>query len=254
MTIIIVLVLPEGIILGADTQTTIYITEKDKNGKERAIPVNFFRNSQKIFDISVNNKIFALSQFGIANPGGKPLSNHVFSIREILMKKNESELNSVSSVSEIIISYFKQFKEEQRLGLGFYISGFNKENSKVIPCIHLIRFYKSQDGNFEIKNEQVRKVIKIEDYGLSWAGEGNWIIAKLLKLSDPDRNIPRSSISYHLLSLKDGVELTEYLIDTVIGFERFQSRFPSCGGKSRIAVLTPREFKFMGQDETDLLI
>jgi len=239
MTIITVLVLPEGIILGADTQTTIFISEKDSSGNEKFTPVNFFRNSQKIFDLTVRNKnIFALSQFGIANPGGKPLSTHVFSIREILEREEDNKLNSVESVSEIILTYFKQFSEKQRFGLGFYISGFNKEEDKVIPCVHLINFKKSQNGNYEVEDTQVFK----GTYNIAWAGEGGWIISKLIKLSDPNKGIPRSVIPYSLLSLNDGVELTEYLINTVIGFERFQSRFPSCGGKARISVLTPKEY------------
>jgi len=254
MTIVTVLVLPEGIVLGADTQTTLSVIEKDQSGKEKIRPVNFFRNAQKIFNISINKNILALSQFGNANPGGKPLSNHVFSLRELLAKVNDSDLSSVKSVSDKIIEYFSQFEDQQKKGLGTYLSGFDKEDDKVIPCIHLIRFFQDQNGEFQIENKEMRKFATIKDYGLNWAGEGSWIITKLLKLSDKSQNIPKSSIPFHLLSLQDGVDLTEYLINTVIGFEKFQTRFPTCGGKSRIAVLTPRKFEFMGNNEPNLLI
>jgi len=165
--------------------------------------------------------VIVLSQFGIANPGGEPLSNHVFSIRELLEKADESELNSVKSISEKTITYFKEFNEEQGKGLGFYVSGIDKENGIVIPCVHLIRFYKKNDGTHEIENKQIRKISTIKDYGLSWAGEGSWIISKLLRLSDQKSGIPAAAISFHLLLLKDGVELTEYLINSVIDFEKF---------------------------------
>jgi len=245
MTIVTVLVSPEGIVLGADTQTTISVKRN---------PVNFFRNAQKIFDISTNKNVLALSQFGNAYPGGKPLSNHVFSIREILAKGNDSELSTIESVSNKIIEYFSQFEDKHKLGLGFYVSGFDKEDNKVVPCIRLVNFYKDANGEFQIHNKQQRKVETTKDYGLNWNGEGTWIISKLLKLSDKEQNIPQSSIPFHLLSLQDGIDLTEYLISTVIGFERFQTRFPMCGGKARIAILTPRNFTFIGSSQSELLI
>ena len=254
MTIVTVLVSPEGIVLGADTQTTISIRKKNESGKILLNPVNFFRNAQKIFDISINKNILALSQFGNAFPGGKPLSNHVFSIRELLAKGNDSDLSTIESVSDKIIEYFSQFEDQQKQGLGFYVSGFDKENGKVVPCIRFIQFRKDTKGIFQIQNIQKVKVEGSKDYGLSWNGEGSWIISKLLKLSDKTQNIPQSSIPFHILSLQDGVELTEYLINTVIGFERFQTRFPTCGGKSIIAVLTPRNFTFIGNNEPNLLI
>lgn len=250
-----VLVSSEGIILGADTQTTIIIKKKDKSGEDIFTPVNFFRNSQKIFNISIKSKkIIGLSQYGLANPGGKPLSTHIFSIRELLKKKEASKLNTIELISNIIVEYFEQFGHEQTLGLGFYISGFDEIENAAIPCVHNIFFGKNKEGKFIVENNQVRRISSIQDYGLSWAGEGNWIISKLLKLSDPEQKIPKTAIPYHLFSLKDGIELTEYLINTVIGFERFQSRFPTCGGEVRIATLTPREFCFINQKATDLLI
>ena len=54
--------------------------------------------------------------------------------------------------------------------------------------------------------------------------------------------------------LKDGVEFTDYLIRSVIGLERFTTTFPTCGGKVRIAILTPKEFRFIKDLDEDILI
>ena len=134
------------------------------------------------------------------------------------------------------------------------IQNLNKEDNKLVPCIHLINFYKDANGDFQIHNKQKRKIETTKDYGLSWNGEGSWIISKLLKLSDKTLKIPQSSIPFHLLSLQDGIDLTEYLIRTVIGFERFQTRFPMCGGKVRLIILTPRNLTFIWNNESELLI
>ncbi|KKM74255.1 hypothetical protein LCGC14_1402170 [marine sediment metagenome] len=256
MTIVTVLYIPEGIILGSDTQATIFKMQKDSSGKEIFSPVNAYINAQKIFDISPKKYDirFALSQFGIAKPGKKPLSTHVFTIRELLNKKDKSELLLVEKVVDYIISYFSKFEHKDVNRLGFYLCGFDIEDENFVPCVFLIYFYIDNEGKFQIKKDLVSKP-KIEtDYTVSWSGEGSWIITKLLNLADPAQNIPKAEIPYHLLSLKDGVEFTEYLINTVIGFERFQSKFPKCGGKVNLAVLTPREFLFLNRKKDDLFI
>ncbi|MHA1381782.1 MAG: hypothetical protein ACTSRG_25715 [Candidatus Helarchaeota archaeon] len=45
--------------------------------------------------------------------------------------------------------------------------------------------------------------------------------------------------------------MSQFLVNTVIGFEKFQNWFPMCGGKVKIALLTPREFKFLNVKEED---
>ncbi len=249
MTIITILYLPEGLVLGSDTQSTIFV---------KGNPVNSFKNSQKIFNISVENGKYnyALSQSGIAMPGKKPLSTHIYSIRELLSlnKYSDENFKSIEKITDIIIEYFEKFDKTDLFGLMFYISGFDQEDNKVIPCVYLVQFTKDQNGDLDVKKKLVAKPEKKEEYGLAYAGEGNWIISKLLKLSDPSLGIPKRSIPYHLLSLKDGVEFTDYLIRSVIGLERFTTTYPTCGGKVRIAILTPKEFRFISDLDEDLLI
>ncbi len=249
MTIITILYIPEGIVLGSDTQMTIHAKGK---------PVNSFKNSQKFFNISIENGKYnyALSQAGKAMPGRKPLSTHIYTIRELLSLNgySDEDFKSMSKVTDIIIEYFKGFEKDNLIGSFFYFSGFDQEDNKVIPCIYSIQFIKTKDGKLEVKKKLVAKPEKREKYGLAYAGKGQWIISKLLKLSDPSQGIPKRSIPYHLLSLKDGVEFTDYLIRSVIGLEKFTSTFPSCGGKVRVAILTPKEFRFIKDLEEDLLI
>lgn len=249
MTIITILYLPEGLVLGSDTQLTISV---------KGNPVNSFKNSQKIFNISVENGKYnyALSQTGNATPGKKPLSTHIYSIRELLSPKeySDDDFKSLDKITDIIVEYFKKFDKADLFGLFFYISGFDHEDNKVIPCVFLVKFVKDKDGDLEVKKNLVARAEKKENYGLAYAGEGQWIISKLLKLSDPSQRIPNRGIPYHLLSLKDGVEFTDYLIRSVIGLERFTTTFPTCGGKVRIAILTPKEFRFISDLDEDLLI
>ena len=249
MTIITILYLPEGLVLGSDTQLTIFV---------KGNPVNSFKNSQKIFNISVENGKYnyALSQAGIAMPGKKPLSTHIYSIRELLSlnEYSDDDFKSMDKLTDIIVEYFKEFDKADLFGLFFYISGFDQEDNKVIPCVYSVKFIKDQKGDLEVKKQLVAKAEKKENYGLAYAGEGQWIISKLLKLSDPSQGIPKRGIPYQLLSLKDGVEFTDYLIRSVIGLERFTTTFPTCGGKVRIAILTPKEFRFISDLDEDLLI
>jgi len=248
MTIVTVLSIPEGIILASDTQTTIY----QINASQQPIPINDFKNAQKIFEISPENGpvIAALSQFGIANPAGKPLSSHIFSIRNIL-KEELGNLTTVDSIADKIITYFRQFPNNELVGLGFFLSGFDFEEGAYSARVLFISFTINKEKEFKVdKSISIKK----GTFTIAWAGEGGWIINKLLNLSDEAGKIPRASIPYNVLSLKDGVELSHYFINTVIGFERFQSRYPQCGGKVKIAVLTPFKFKFLNVQEEELYI
>jgi hypothetical protein len=236
MTIVTVLSIPEGFVLGADTQTTIY---RDDN------PVNALFNGQKIFDISFPEKgmILALSQFGLANPGGQPLSSHIYSIRELL-RNSITIKTQPQQVAEMIIKYFTDLGNLPQLqGLGFYLVGFIKSGAKFEKLKFLIGF-----------TPEPQLTRYPQEFGLRWSGSGAWIISKLLNLSDESQGIPPSDIPYAVLTLKDGVECTQFLISTVIGFEKFQAKFPMCGGSPRIALLTPREFRFLNLTSTDLFI
>ncbi|MFO7797865.1 MAG: hypothetical protein ACQERB_05695 [Promethearchaeati archaeon] len=254
MTIITILGIPEGFILGSDTQTTLSKIIKKNDKKKEIIPVNFFRNAQKIFNLSTENSNLkiAVSQFGIANPGGRPLSNHIFNLREILEKESEN-MNMLENYADLIIDYFKKYDKSRLKGLGFFLTGFSLREKRYIPEVYQILFLLDKTEKLIIQKKQIRKILKNEDCGFSWAGEGSWIISKLLKISDPSKSLPKSDISFQFFSLKDGVEFTEYIINTVIGFEKFQARFPQCGGNVKIAILTPREFKFYWAGE-DILI
>ncbi len=249
MTIITILYLPEGLVLGSDTQLTLFV---------KGNPVNSFKNSQKIFNVSVENGKYnyALSQSGISMPGKKPLSTHIYSIRELLSlnEYSDDDFKSIDKITDIIVEYFKKFDKADLFSLMFYISGFDQEDNKVIPSVYSVQFTKDQNGELDVKKKLVARPEKKENYGLSYAGEGQWIISKLLKLSDPSQGIPARGVPFHLFSLKDGVEFTDYLIRSVIGLERFTTTFPTCGGKVRIAILTPKEFRFISDLDEDLLI
>ena len=102
MTIITILYLPEGLVLGSDTQLTLFV---------KGNPVNSFKNSQKIFNVSVENGKYnyALSQSGISMPGKKPLSTHIYSIRELLSlnEYSDDDFKSMDKLTDIIVEYFK---------------------------------------------------------------------------------------------------------------------------------------------------
>lgn len=253
MTIITFLIIPEGIILGSDSQTTIFRTEKDANGNNVRHPIKSFTNAQKIFNLTpdINGINFCLSQSGSAFIGNKPISTHIFTIREVLKRKNADELKIVETVYDWVIDYFLNLDKNQVSGLTFHLTGFDRIDDEINPVLYEARF--SLDGNGEIKNDK-KLISKPNLYTLYWVGEGKWIIQKLITLSDSAKNIPVAQIPYHLLSLKDGTEFTEYLINTVIGFEKFHAQFPTCGGKVNIGVQTPKNFKFLNKQDSDLFI
>ena len=253
MTIITVLIIPEGIILGSDSQTTINRTENDANGNKVSRPIKSFTNTQIIFNLTpeIEGINFCLSQFGSVFIGNKPTSTHIYSIREILKRKNADELENAEKVYDWVIDYFLTLDKNQVIGLNFYLTGFDRVDDISNPVLYKASF--SLDGNGEIKNDK-KLLSKPNQYGLNWSGEGTWIIQKLMTLSDSKLNIPVAQIPYNLLSLKDGTEFTEYLVNTVIGFEKFHAQFPTCGGKVNIGVQTPKEFKFLNKQDSDLFI
>lgn len=236
MTIALVVNIPEGIILASDSQTTLNITVPipcpEKGNVTYTHSTNKFEYSQKIFRLSSKESTFGILQFGVAHPGGRPLSNHIYTLRDVLQS---SSIKSVDDCKAEIIEHFDKFDAQTIEGLGIYLVGYD-----IVDYEARFAGYRLVWQGKKCKKENISD--SISQFGATWSGGGAWIITKLMNLQDDEGRVSPAVVPWQFLSLADGVELCNFLIRTVIGFEKFQSRFPSCGGKPQISVITPTEY------------
>jgi hypothetical protein len=237
MTIALVVNVPEGIILASDSQATLHVTVPISTGNKVSInyshPSNKFEKTQKIFNLSTDDLRMGVLQFGTANPGGRPLSSHVYSLREIMASE---EISTISDGKDMIVNHFSNFDPSSIKGLGFYFAGYDTTDSEY----RFVGYHLSWMQGSNCKVDDLSETLS--NYGANWSGSGGWIVTKLMNLEDKKLKIAPAIIPWQYLSLANGVDLCDFLIQTVIGFEKFQSRFPTCGGQPQISVITPTQY------------
>lgn len=251
MSLVISLRVPDGIVTAADSLATaqnileFYTDEltitcpnchKSLKGEEvklPPIPMPFSASSytQKLFNIIGK---YAVSSFGQGIINGKSIYFH---LREFERSINESgESGTYTMILDKLINYFEQellnelpkYKEEapdKWYPIGFHFNGYKTDENGT----------KGYTTEVYIGKENI--VREEEIIGCTIGGD----IKVVKKLWEIGREDEHSQIKYHLLSLQDAVELSEYLIETTSNFQRFANEVPTVGGAIDISLVTPFE-------------
>jgi hypothetical protein len=214
MSIISVTFVPEGIAMSADSRLT---ASKDC-GNGRIEIYTLTDNAQKLF--LIQNKRVGISWCGNAFIQNKTIADflRIFEIEEIGNDDN------VISIVEKLHNYLKKFPDGNRSS--FYVCGFSDD----APYVYVL------GSDFcERKNIFANGQIK---YNSCWNGDYEAIDRLIIGKKETE-------IDYNRMPLKDAIDFSEFLVELVIKYQRFEAKVSTCGGSIDVLVVTKDYAKFI---------
>jgi hypothetical protein len=260
MTIAISLKVNDGIVLAADSATTIY------NAQIGGV-VNIYNSANKIFNLYKGLPIGAIT-WGSGSIGQSSISTLAKDFRELITNDKNERIDPENYTIEEVAKKFKKFIYDKHYkeffqnfplkpSLGFMIVGFSKD----CPEEWMIKIDQEGkcSGPFKIRVEN--------EIGMTWNGEPKAItrlycgyspfIVDILKKCNVEENkikeiirecnknliVPMISPA---MPIQDAIDLANFLVETTINFSRFSPGVPTVGGPIEIAAITKHEgFKWI---------
>ncbi len=246
MTIVVGVAAPDGIILAADSRTTLTFGERHRIGSDFA---------QKVFPIC---ETIAVATYGWAFIGGRTIAGLM---DEFVAQLDDQIPSEASAIAEQLGTFFdakvndgvepEQLEELKAQGLyplGFLVAGYDADG---IGRIHEVAL----PGPYIAEAEGINTA----NLGIMYRGQIA-VVRRLLEGIDRDElavanaEIPAElepalgNLTYNLLfpmTLQDAVDCAAFIIRTTIDMQRFSDgtlgrmgELPGCGGPIRILATT----------------
>lgn len=207
MSIVSIVYLPEGIAIAADSRSTLSTT-KTEDGTTTIKKFSVSDNAQKI--VLLNKCQVGIASVGDAIIEGKTISDYI----------RLFEINNITNgdTAEVVADKLLEHKSEYPKTT-FYVCGYNDD----IPYVFVIDTNGKSRKNIDESNNVI--------YGLMWGGEPE-ALTKLISTE------PSIKIDPQLMPLKDGIDLSEFMVDLTIKYQRFSCEMKTCGGPIDVLVLT----------------
>ncbi len=207
MSIVSIVYLPEGIAIAADSRLTGSQT-KTADGATTIKQFSISDNAQKI--VLLNKCPVGIASVGDAIIEEKTISDYI----RLFEINNITNGDTPEMVADKLLGYKTEYPNTI-----FYVCGYSND----IPYIFVVNTNGKTRKNIDASNN-----VK---YGLTWNGEPE----ALTKLMSAD---PSIKIDPQLMPLKDGIDLSEFMVDLTIKYQRFNCGIKTCGGPIDILVLT----------------
>ncbi len=263
MTIAVSIKVHDGVVLAADSASTLF-------GSKGVI--NVYNNANKVFNLYKTLPIGAIT-YGLGGIGNASISTLMKDLRKRLMGKapgfDDWKINKDNYLMEDIAQTVRDYYYEDlylpeyqhrdlKPMLGFIIAGYSSNGDLAEEFrVEII------DG----KCSEPKPIRAKEQAGISWGGEGEAISRIVfgfgMKLPDalsemgikPEEiqaavDFLRSRLELEFnppaMPIQDAIELAEFLVNTTIMFSRFTPGAPTVGGPIEIATITKHEdFKWV---------
>ena len=240
MTICVSVRVPDGIVLGTDSLSTV--TAKDSEGVPYV--VKSYPNARKLFQIG--DLPIGVFIYGQANVGQR-------SVYELIRDFSERNVHStVQGVAERLSNFIANeydglySSSSHKLILGLYFAGYSK-GSKL-----------SEEWEIRFpRNPTLRKLRQDEDYGVEWRGITTPFM-RLYRGYDPEvltylqasgaapqqvKKIEEGNefstlIAFNFMPLQDAVDFAAFVLRTTIRYNQFEIGNATCGGSLQIAAIT----------------
>ena len=260
MSICIAVVVPDGIALAADSQTTwnqtITKAKEKGTGKEFEleipinVPISWSKMTRKLFNLTFGKNNFAACIAGVALLNSKTIYS-VFKSLEANYSGN-GDFDSVLSFLKdgLLEELKKQLGTEdlasiaQIMVVDFILAGFDSKDisqPRLSSCSVFSGVPKGPDGK-PIKGGFLEKW-KNEDknrFGACWIGRAEFISHLV---NHKNKQLPALQGQYQLFSLSDATDYAKFLVEFTCDFQRFATMVPDCGRPIITAGLTPDEYK-----------
>jgi hypothetical protein len=230
MSLAVTVYVPAGIVIAADSRTTLTRREeRDVEGKRVSVeqPLVLSDNANKV--ITLHKVPVGMATYGAAVIQNRMVDSHVAAFEEAALAAQDD----AESVAGKLVEYFRE--QFAGVSVGFYVAGYRSEADRAVPYVF----------HCNTTREPYVKRINQDDSGKSVFGVargGDTLIANRLIAKD---YLP----IFSAMPLQDAVDYAIHLIRTTIDELRFEPRFPSVGGAIDVLVITPSELRFVQRKE-----
>lgn len=257
MTIAISIKVNDGVVLAADSASTII----GQDNKGRLGVINVYNNANKIFNLCYDEPVGVIT-WGSGSIGQESISTLVKDFRNQLDLNDGYEIKNVAKEFTKFIweKYDEEFKEwPEKPNLGFMVVGYSDNR----PL--------AEEWKIDIQQgicEKPKQVRKENEIGITWNGETEAInriylgyggnLIRILESEKIDPEIIERIISKHhdsylsmllpAMPIQDAIDLAKFLVETTTQFSRFVPGAPTVGGPIEIAAITKHEgFKWVNR-------
>jgi hypothetical protein len=277
MSVGIVVKVSEGLVLGADSASTLHGRIERPDGAQQEGVVKIFHNSKKL--LQIGDFPIGFFTWGQAFLGSRTIEslvrewehNNGWQSRDDRKARDIDHRFTVQECAEglrehLIKFYEEQFGEqprEKRPVLGVVIAGYSQNAffpeiwRSVFPVDdHIVNQRPDKDGK--------------PDFGANWYGLADAIVRlhwgrddRVIKIIAEGFGIPEDEIQrilepleyqipFAVMPLQDAIEYTHYMINVAVGRYRFVAGPELCGGEIDVAAITQREFRWISRQSWKL--
>jgi len=251
MSIVVSVKVRDGIVLGADSMSQIYL----KNPQGIAAVAQTYSNAQKLFEV-VGLPI-GIMVYGAGNIGKRSVQGLLEDFSSTVAKENNQQSNGVEEVTRKLLQFlqriYKQLgqdmKDKKQPLVGVFVGGYSGLSSTSDD----ISF--PEEWEFQIPQKpEVTPVRPKEMFGASWRGvtlpftrlnmgidPRIWEELKKLKVDqsviDKMKDSVKSQVVYDAMPLQDAINFAHHIMRTTVNHTTFELGPPACGGPLDIAVI-----------------
>lgn len=263
MTIALVLKVNDGLVLAADSATSMMVTTaQGASGIE-----NVYNNANKIFNLHKSLPIGAMT-WGLGNVGTASISTVAKDIRRAFHEGVDKESYKIEDIATDVHQHLIKDRYDVqfptggvRPALGFLVAGYSDDDDS--PRLFVIHADGSSDGT-------PVEVLGGDEGGATWWGQPEAISRILNGFSLDTANAVvnmgiadqananrfvqelasqvAAQLVHPAMPIQDAIDLAEFLVHSTIQYVRFQPGAPTVGGPIEIATITKHEgFKWVAR-------
>ena len=258
MSLVVSLRIPDGVVIAADSLTTLqgqiaFMPQieiscpkcsqkiKSENSPPLMMPTALSTSTygQKLFCFGEN---YGIGAFGQSILLGKSVG---YLIERLEHETNLTDLEGVSDLGHILRDRFDKLIHEQ-------IKDIDRAPDDFYPLGFQVAGYDSDEGKtIEVKIGKNSQIVPIIGMGCTFSGAGQ-VVLKLWELARQEKMQPTN---YAAFSLQDAIDYADFLINTTASYQRFALMIPNVGGEVDIALVTPyRKFTWIRRKKLSRII
>jgi len=231
MSLVVTVYVPSGIVMAADSRTTVLRSEeREQEGGEKVKVQNqlvLSDNAYKVVALDSINVGVSVYDAGVIN--NQPVDSHVHWFEEEEIAPEDDAV----SCSEKFLAYFQG--RHPNVPVGFHVAGYRMEDRTSVPYVFVGHTTK-QAGSRRVNVNKEGKV----QYGVVRSGD----------IQVVNRLIDKSQLPlFAAMPLQDAVDYAVHLIRTTIDTLRFEPRYPGVGGAIDVLVVQPTGMRWVQRKE-----
>jgi hypothetical protein len=231
MSLVITVVVPEGIVMASDSRQSVTVEGRTPDGKTFKVETVNSDSVAKTF--LLEGQQVGISNFGQDLLGGVPMSSYV----KNFIEEEIVAADDVTTIPPKLVKYMR--KSYAQADAGFHVAGYSKSTKVSVP-----HFYNCHVAKNTIERKNVKRDGSVA-YGATWSGQFDIITSIISPIVTKDEKgqdkIVRSPapIIWDAMSVQDAIDFAIFAIRTTIDTMRFQARPKNVGGPIDVLLLLP---------------